>query len=92
LAAGAAVREAVGGGGDAPGWVEVLGRGGLVAYGALHGLIAALVVRAIVGAQQYIAIDQLSMTSFGLAGLVVIAAGIAAFGVYCLIDAYARHA
>jgi hypothetical protein len=35
---------------------------------------------------------MLSTTPLGIAGLVVIAFGIAAFGVYCLIDAYARRA
>jgi len=34
----------------------------------------------------------LSVTRFGIVGLVAIATGIAAFGVYCLIDAYARRA
>ena len=34
----------------------------------------------------------LSVTRFGIVGLVAIATGIAAFGVYCFIDAYARRA
>lgn len=43
-------RDALRGGGDAPGrWVEVLGRGGLVAYGAVHMILAALIVRIIAG-------------------------------------------
>lgn len=38
------------GDGDAPGrWVEVLGRGGLVAYGAVHVILAALIVRIVAG-------------------------------------------
>lgn len=43
-------RDAVRGGGDAPGrWVEVLGRGGLVAYGAVHVILAALIIRIVAG-------------------------------------------
>jgi hypothetical protein len=89
-AAGAVAREVVGGGGDAPGrWVELLGRAGLIAYGALHGLIAALIVRAILGAQQYIEIDQdgavalvAGLGSSGVLLLGVSVAGLVSFGVW----------
>ena len=77
------------GGGDAPGrWVEVLGRGGLIAYGALHGLIAALIVRAILGAREYIEIDQTGavalVAGLGRGGLLlgVSVAGLAGFGAW----------
>lgn len=89
-AAGAVVREVVGGGGDAPGrWVELLGRAGLIAYGALHGLIAALIVRALLGARQYIAIDQdgavALVAGLGRSGLLLLGvsvAGLVSFGVW----------
>ena len=88
--AGAAVRGAVEGGGDAPGrGVEVLGRAGLVFYGALHGLIAALIARAVLGARQYIEIDQTGavalVAGLGSSGLLLLGAsvaGLASFGVW----------
>jgi hypothetical protein len=89
-AAGEAVREAVAGGGDAPGrWVEVLGRAGLISYGALHGLIAALIARAILGAQEYIEIDQTGavalVAGLGRSGLLLLGvsvAGLVSFGAW----------
>jgi hypothetical protein len=89
-AAGGAVRDAVAGGGDAPGrWVEVLGRVGLISYGALHGLIAALIVRAILGAHEYIEIDQTGavalVAGLGRSGLLLLGvsvAGLVSFGAW----------
>ncbi len=84
------VSGAVRGGGDAPGrWVELLGRVGLVAYGALHALIAALIIRTLLGAREYIEIDQDGAVALvagtgtaGLIGLGVAVAGLVAFGAW----------
>jgi Domain of Unknown Function (DUF1206) len=85
-----AAADAVRGGGDAPGrWVEVLGRVGLVAYGALHALIAALIIRTVVGARDALDIDQdgavalvASVGPSGLAVLWIAVTGLVAFGVW----------
>jgi Domain of Unknown Function (DUF1206) len=85
-----AVSESVRGGGDAPGrWVELLGRMGLVAYGALHVLIAALIIRTVLGAREYIEIDQDGAVALvagtGLTGLIILGvsvAGLVAFGTW----------
>lgn len=87
---GQAVAGAVRGGGDAPGrWVEVLGRVGLVAYGALHAVIAALIIRTVLGAREEIDIDQdgaiALVAGAGTAGTVLLgvsAAGLVAFGAW----------
>lgn len=92
-AAEQAVREAadkaVTGGGDAPSRaVEVLGRIGLVAYGAVHLLVAGLGVRLAFGARGA-EVDQrgavavvASIGPLGTALLVVFVAGLAAFAVW----------
>lgn len=76
-------------GGDAPGRpVEVLGRIGLVAYGAVHLLLAALIARMLVG-RRGVPVDQggvvTIVASLGVSGrvlLAVAAAGLVAFGVW----------
>lgn len=89
-AAGDGLREAVQGGGDAPGrWVELLGRVGLLAYGALHGLIALLIAWAVLGIRGNVEIDQAGavdiVTGLGTAGFVLLwvaVVGLLAFGAW----------
>lgn len=77
------------GGGDAPGrLVEVLGRGGLAAYGVVHLLLAVLGLQLAAGAEE-IEVDQYgavaALASVGFAGvlvLVVCVAGLVAFAAW----------
>jgi hypothetical protein len=78
-------------GGDAPGRpVEVLGRVGLVAYGGVHVLLAALIVRVLIGGRRAgVAVDQggvvTVVASLGVSGRVLLgvaATGLVAFGVW----------
>lgn len=67
--------------------VEVLGRAGMVCYGAVHVLIAYLAVRVATGsgtqrADQGGALEEIASTSFGGAVLWVLAIGLFAFAVW----------
>jgi hypothetical protein len=95
-AAHEAVDRAVHGGGDAPSrLVEVLGRAGLVAYGAVHLLVAVLGVRLAFGSGPA-EVDQQGAVSavaaVGVAGVVVLVlfvAGLLAFAVWQIAAAVA---
>lgn len=84
-----AAEAAVHGGGDAPSRaVELLGRGGLVAYGVVHLVLAGLAVRLALGTRG-VEVDQQGavheVAGLGPAGrllLVVVVAGLVAFGLW----------
>ena len=87
---------------DAPGhWSELLGRAGLVAYGIVHLLVFAGVGVLALGAVLDDAPDEVAGLdvalrtvaehTLGTTALAIASLGFAAYGLYCLVDAYARH-
>lgn len=77
--------------------VDVLGRIGLVGYGEVHLLVAGLSLQVAFGVPDAppdasTALRTLGATTFGAGLLVVVAAGFAAFGLFCFADAATRRA
>jgi hypothetical protein len=65
------------------GSIKSLGRVGLVAYGVVHLLVAYLAVRVALGGGV--------KAPYGTVLLLLVAAGLACFGIYCLFDARYRR-